>query len=66
MIDDQYLEDLYKFLCYEQFTSAIVGKMNKSDFKELMKIAFWKAENDDEIIAVDDKEEDDLLNNGEK
>ena len=50
MIDEQYLEELHKFLGYEQFTSAIVSKLGKCDFKELIRIAFWKAEKDGKIM----------------
>lgn len=53
-LDTNYLEELYDFLSKEQFTSAIVSKMHKDDVKEILKLAFWKAEKDGKIADTTD------------
>lgn len=49
MIDNNYIEELYKFLSHEQWTSSIVSKLHKDEFQELMQILFYKAEHDGKI-----------------
>lgn len=61
MIDNNYIEELYKFLSHEQWTSSIVSKLHKEEFQELVQILFFKAEHDDKIIVLDDKELDAML-----
>lgn len=50
MIDNNYIEELYKFLSHEQWTSSIVSKLHKDEFQELVQILFYKAEQDGEIV----------------
>ena len=66
MIDNNYIEELYKFLSHEQWTSSIVSKLHKEEFQELVQILFYKAEKDDKIIWVDDPKLDALLSQTKK
>lgn len=52
MIDNNYIEELYKFLSHEQWTSSIVSKLHKDEFQELVQILFYKAEHDGKIVGV--------------
>lgn len=52
MIDNNYIEELYKFLSHEQWTSSIISKLHKDEFQELVQILFYKAEHDGKIAGV--------------
>ena len=61
MIDNNYIEELYKFLSHEQWTSSIVSKLHKDEFQELVQILFYKAEHDGKIVDANSPKFDETV-----
>ena len=61
MIDNNYIEELYKFLSHEQWTSSIVSKLHKDEFQELVQILFYKAEQDGKIVDANSPKLDEIV-----